>query len=97
MATLTIRFEVDGYECELNAGSDERGSGWVLDYVQPIIDKIKGMGGQPLTQRNNHHVPGPERDSRVCPIHNAKMTRKTKNGDSWYSHVLEDGTWCRGK
>ena len=35
-------------------------------------------------------------DTHMCPIHNVAMTRHTKDGQSWYSHKLDDGTWCRG-
>jgi hypothetical protein len=32
-----------------------------------------------------------------CPIHNVPMKRYTKGNQSWLSHQLADGTWCRGK
>ena len=36
-------------------------------------------------------------DPAWCAIHQAKMTRKTKNGEVWYSHKTDAGAWCRGK
>jgi len=33
----------------------------------------------------------------LCPLHGVAMTRHGKNGDTWYSHKLPDGSWCRGK
>jgi len=36
-------------------------------------------------------------DVRQCPIHKCDMKSYEKDGRTWYSHKLEDGTWCRGK
>jgi len=44
---------------------------------------------KPSTQ-NEHDV------EHVCPLHGVQMTKHEKNGDVWYSHKLDDGTWCRG-
>ena len=58
---------------------------------------------------NGHTTPKPEADGdaltdekgkryRVCEIHQARMYAKTgKDGQTWYSHQLADGTWCKGK
>ena len=35
-------------------------------------------------------------DSSWCPIHNVKMKRREKDGQTWYSHKTKDG-WCRGQ
>ena len=32
-----------------------------------------------------------------CSIHGLEMTKYSKEGRSWYSHKLDDGTWCKGK
>jgi hypothetical protein len=31
----------------------------------------------------------------VCPVHGVPFKRHERNGKSWYSHALPDGTWCR--
>ena len=36
-------------------------------------------------------------DEKMCPIHNVLMVKHTKGKGSWYSHHLDDGTWCRGE
>jgi len=37
----------------------------------------------------------------ICPIHGVEMKKYSKERDGeiqvWYSHRLEDGTWCNGK
>jgi len=43
-------------------------------------------------------IPGESGDGvKLCPIHNVPMEAHSKNGDTWYSHKLPDGSWCRGK
>ncbi len=32
-----------------------------------------------------------------CSIHNVQMRRHEKDGEVWYSHRTEEGTWCKGK
>lgn len=34
---------------------------------------------------------------RICPKHGAEMQMHNRNGDTWWSHKLADGTWCKGK
>ena len=32
-----------------------------------------------------------------CPIHGVEMKQYEKGGSKWYSHKLDDGSWCKGK
>jgi len=34
--------------------------------------------------------------SVVCSIHHTAMERHQKDGETWYSHRLSDGVWCKG-
>jgi len=36
-------------------------------------------------------------DNAVCPTHKVAMKHYEKDGEEWWSHRLEDGTWCNGK
>ena len=36
-------------------------------------------------------------DDPYCDFHDVPLKRFTKDGRSWYSHMDEDGKWCRGK
>ena len=36
-------------------------------------------------------------ETKPCPIHNVPMTCHTKGTSKWFSHQLDDGSWCRGK
>jgi hypothetical protein len=33
----------------------------------------------------------------TCPIHRVTMRQFTKEDREWWSHKLDDGTWCNGK
>lgn len=33
----------------------------------------------------------------TCPIHKVTMRHFTKEDREWWSHKLDDGTWCNGK
>jgi hypothetical protein len=35
-------------------------------------------------------------ETKECPIHHVAMVLHTKGASRWFSHKLEDGTWCRG-
>ena len=44
---------------------------------------------------------GESADTRICPIHNERMFKRTSGGETWYSHKVrrQDGStfWCRGE
>ena len=46
----------------------------------------------PAAANGNGSAHGPE----WCAVHQAEMKLHTRNGQSWYSHKMPDGTWCRG-
>jgi len=35
--------------------------------------------------------------SILCSLHNVEMQQRGKDGQTWYSHKLSDGTWCKGE
>jgi len=39
----------------------------------------------------------PIEDPSWCPIHETGMVLHEKGSQKWYSHKLENGTWCNGK
>ena len=36
-------------------------------------------------------------EGKPCPIHQCWMKRYEKEGKTWFSHKLDDGSWCYGK
>jgi hypothetical protein len=58
--------------------------------------------GRPITETTKESTSEITTDaaaaaSVMCSIHKVPMERRTKNGDVWYSHRLEDGSWCKGE
>src|SRR5262249_52683817 len=49
---------------------------------------------QPPTQST---APPAQDDSPYCHGHQVALQRFSKDGRTWYSHKLADGTWCKGK
>ena len=35
--------------------------------------------------------------TKLCSIHQCQMKRYEKEGKSWFSHKLDNGSWCYGK
>ena len=35
--------------------------------------------------------------TKQCPIHQCQMKRYEKEGQTWFSHKLDNGSWCYGK
>ena len=73
------------------------------DNLQTAIDWLDktfptmGIKGVVLSQEQRaEHLDAPK-EEKECPIHKVMMSRKTKGKGSWYSHQLDDGTWCRGE
>ncbi len=53
-----------------------------------------------LPEQRNERRPSQEHDGkperRYCFMHLCEMKRFEKDGRTWFSHRLPDGTWCRG-
>jgi len=97
-ATWSVRYrDPSGFECQLTL---ECASGVeVLQKAQAALTKLSELGCQPLNPQPVFSVKDiPAKDETIlCPIHNVPMREWKKNGRSWYSHKLEDGSWCKGK
>jgi len=61
--------------------------------VKPWYEE-KDTTSKPKIDKPSVEEPIPE---NWCPIHQVEMTKYSKEGRSWYSHRLDDGTWCKGK
>ncbi len=91
-ASLNIRYRLCGYDCMLTL-RDSSGRD-LLAKLSPVLDALDGMGATPNVghQNGNGHA-----ETKPCPVHPGEMLVKhAKNGQTWWSHQLADGTWCRG-
>ena len=79
-----------GFVCQITLRS-ETGLD-LLEKADAALSFLLDQGYSPCDNNNYLH-----KDTRWCPIHQCEMRRREKDGQSWYSHSLEDGGWCRGK
>ena len=98
LLTLTVTgFTPAGYEISFQAldvkpGDLEKSILW-FDVtlaghgVRPVAGRDT-QTGKPVMNENGTHK---------CTIHDVDMERHEKGNSHWYSHKLEDGSWCRGK
>jgi hypothetical protein len=97
----------DGFTCQLTLRSDtgrdllERANS-ALAYLReqnciPFYGYQKYNDHQEESTQEKPDNQQSNNDSVLCPIHLVDMRRYSKNGKSWYSHKLEDGSWCSGK
>lgn len=77
----------DGYVCRITLRG-ETGKD-LLEKAGVAISYLMEHGYQP--ERNNHG-----RATKPCPIHRCQMKSYQRDGKSWFSHKLDDGSWCNG-
>ncbi len=96
-ATWSVRYrDPTGFDCQLSLESSSGVE--VLQKAQAALVKLSESGCTPL---HNSHISSatetqPKSEKVMCPIHNVPMREWKKDGRIWYSHKLEDGSWCKG-
>ena len=99
-ATLTVNFSLNGYTASL-ALEDDAGA-VLLDKAGAVLEKLAALGAEPAQAMARAAAPAEAQPvEKICPVHGAKMRKREKNGEVWYSHKAysPDGSefWCRGK
>ena len=96
-ATWSVRYhDPSGFECVLSL---ESASGVeVLQKAQAALVKLSESGCTPLhnSQISSDKNKESKAEKVMCPIHNVPMREWKKDGRKWYSHKLDDGSWCKG-
>ena len=103
-ASWNVMYETpDGWVCQLTL-RDDAGSSLLtksfkaLKFLadQGCIPHVRNGGGYAIAptsiQKIEEDVP-----EDYCPIHKLTMHQHTKGNQTWYSHQLDDGSWCKGK
>jgi hypothetical protein len=71
--------------------------------VRTVVQMVKTYKAQqpaPVKSANSADAPAPETPATglpVCPIHGTFLQRFEREGRTWHSHKLADGSWCKGK
>lgn len=89
---FTFRTEVDGVVGEILVEADS------FKEVVASLRQVRQYGLRPLNPPEPFVV-FPD-GTAWCPRHNALMTRREKQGDTWYSHncgTEESPVWCKGR
>lgn len=95
LATWCTRYmDGSGYECVLTLQAETGAD--ALKKAQAALSKLSESGCTPLNHHNFSQSGEQKKEPVICPIHNVVMRQYQKNGRIWYSHKMEDGTWCRG-
>ena len=95
-ASWTVRYTTeDGYGCMLTLRGDSGAE--LLPKTLAAVQWLTAHGCQPDGPKRSEGAPAKANDTLLCPLHGVPMPRRDRNGQSWYSHRLDDGTWCRGK
>lgn len=91
----------EGFVCQITLRGDTGRD--LLEKAKVALAFLQEQGCRPCeNNNNNHHSNGngnhhASDDPVICSIHKVPMKRYEKDGRSWFSHRLEDGSWCHGK
>ena len=105
-ASMNVRFaSQQGFEYMLTVRSFvTQGSGKaLLDTIPSIEKKLAELDCKPIFGKNAatpaaKPVDAEHPETKPCPVHpGMNLNRKEKDGKIWYSHKLDDGSWCNEK
>ncbi len=60
-------------------------------------ERQQAQNGNGAVTNTTADTPAVDDDVPYCDYHEVPLKRFAKNGQTWYSHKTDDGTWCRGK
>ena len=88
-ASANTYLTLHGYRVQLTVrGVDEHD---VLARLSAILAQF------PLAEAEPEPTAPPPVPEGWCRLHDVQMPQHTKDGRSWYSHLIAPNTWCRGK
>ena len=104
-ASVTVKFYSKGFACDLTLRAETGGD--VLTRLDQALTWLTQHGAAPHGEPEKQPEPAPAHqaaptlasglpDPAWCSIHNCTMTRHEKDGQVWYSHKTDTGTYCRG-
>ena len=65
--------------------------------ISTMFDIPDDVAGKDYFDEIGQGITPTNQDIKVCTFHHAEMRRREKDGRCWYSHQLEDGSWCWGR
>lgn len=92
--TMEIWLSTDGKHTVKTASSTPEGNKKALEVAIATYDQIVAKYGTKQAQAVKEY--SKEKGGGWCDIHSVQMKKYTKNGRSWYSHMVSEGEWCNG-
>ena len=100
-ASMNVRFASTlGYDYILTVRSfaEDKPGGELLGLIPDIEKALQKLGCKPIYGKNSKPAkPAGEQPKGWCDIHDVQMKRHEKDGSAWYSHKIDEDTWCHGK
>jgi hypothetical protein len=89
--SVNVHLTIAGRQVQLTLRGHDEGD--VLTRLETVLARYPQpqVPAQPQAQ-----APAPV-EKRYCPKHGTEMQQNHKDGRSWWSHRLADGSWCKGK
>jgi hypothetical protein len=95
-ASVNVRLTIAGRDCQLTLRDSDEVR--LLARLAAVLQRYPAPQAPSPVHGNLHGPSEPEPEAqRWCPKHGDKMILNHKDGRSWWSHRLGDGTWCRGR
>jgi len=67
-----------------------------IPYAKALYKKIiEEFGTKQSLNKSTYNDDGVKGEG-WCDIHKVQMKKYTKEGRSWYSHMVSEGVWCNG-
>ncbi len=82
----------EGFVCRITLRGDNGRD--LLEKATIALAFLLENGFLPAEQKPNH---GADNKGNICPLHGCEMKHYEREGRTWYSHRLQDGSWCRGR
>jgi hypothetical protein len=85
----------EGFVCQITIRG-ENGKD-LLEKADVALRYLIEHGYAPDTYQRRNGKSNGNGQGKQCPIHQCWMNRYEKEGKTWFSHKLDDGSWCYGK
>lgn len=81
----------EGYVCRITIRGENGRD--LLDKANSALTFLKEHGCMPEQKFNRSG----NAERKMCSIHQCELKRFEKGGKSWFSHRMDDGSYCYGK
>lgn len=97
-APLSIHVDsyIDGFHVGWTKRMGENSLAPQIISIKGFVKMLKEHGFMPSWNQQTNEQVTKTNGNDWCSIHQEKMKQYTKGTDSWYSHKVDEDTWCNG-